>query len=79
MENLKFLTDRKQEKIIKIFKDQKEKYGIDILSSTKIQGLSGINYYQCEEALEEMKNLERIELVEIKGKRRYWKLKDGQT
>lgn len=69
-----YATERRVNKIIETLKDQKKKYGLDTLSSTKIQSLSGMNYHTCEEVLREMKEQGKIELVEENGKKRYWRL-----
>ena len=73
-EQIKYLNEHRESKIRETFKDQKEKYGKDVLPTSKIQGLSGINAYVCEEVLIEMQEKKKIELVEIKGKTKYWKL-----
>lgn len=74
-EKIKYASEARVNKIIETFKDQKAKYNIEILPTTKIQGLSGTNAYICEEVLAEMKNMGLVEVVEVKGKKKYWKLK----
>lgn len=73
-ETTKFATEERVNKIVQTLSEYKKKYDMDILPTSKIQGLSGMNYYICEQVLPEMEKMGKIELVEIKGKKKYWRL-----
>jgi hypothetical protein len=67
------LTEFIEKKIRETFADQKSKYEIDTLPTSKISGLAGINYFVCEEALMEMKKQGKVKMTN-KRKFKFWKL-----
>lgn len=73
MERKQYLTEERKQKILEVFKDQKIKYKLEELPTSKIQGLTGINQYQLKEVLSEMEEKGIIK-KRIEKQREYWRI-----
>lgn len=74
MKKVQYSNEYRESKVREAFKDQKEKYGLTILPTTKIASLARINPYIAEEILFEMKKEKKIEIVKKSGRATYWQL-----
>lgn len=73
MEQKQYLNEENLVRIISVFKDQKKKYNIKELPTSKIQGLTRINQYLLKETIYEMHKRKLI-IKRNQGNREYWRL-----
>lgn len=71
--NLKYLSEERELRILNVFIDQKLKYNLDELPGSKIQGLTSINYFTLLECLAELEKSKKIARRTV-GNKVYWKL-----
>lgn len=68
-----YLTEEIERKILEVFKDQKSKYSLEELPTSKIQGLTRLNQYLLKEAIAELETMGKI-IKRSEGNREYWRL-----
>lgn len=73
-DKIKYLSEDREGRILNVFLDQKLKYNLDELPTSKIQGLTGVNAYVCAEILSEMEKQGKILKSRAIGKKVYWRL-----
>lgn len=74
MTKIKYSSESKEKKILEVFVDQKLKYNISELPTSKISGLTRINFYVCTETLAEMQKKGLIKISKTLGEKIYWAL-----